>query len=135
MDKETLNKYDKIMADVVANVMTEAGRTDSKIYLKWFDSNKPAHRVYFYGAIIASDVCKIPIYLDMPSYKYIPFKIKNWKHRKQLKWTSQNKVPLEAVPTQEILDFLENFHSLQPDANKTWQNILDLYYEPKKGEE
>lgn len=132
MDKETLNKYDKIMADVVANVMTEAGRADNKIYLKWFDLSKPGHRIYFHGAIITSDICKIPIYLDMPLYKYIVFKIKNRKHRKQLKWISQKKVPLKVVPTQVIIDHLENFHSMRPEADKKWQNILDLYYETKE---
>lgn len=129
-----LNLYDKLMADVVANVLNEASRTDNKIYLKWFDPDYGGHKTYFYGALIASDVCKMTIYLDMPFFKYLKFKLSNWKRRKQIKWVRQNKVPLAATPIQEIIDHLEVFHGLRPEANQIWYDILIKYYEPKKGE-
>ena len=132
--KGDLNLYDKIMADVVANVITEAGRTDNKIYLKWFDPGYGGHKTYFYGALVASDVCKIPIYLDMPFFKYLKFKFSNWKRRKQLHWVRVKNVPLAATPIQAIIDHLEIFHDLRPEANQIWGDILIRFYEPKKGE-
>ena len=135
MDKETLNKYDKIMADVLANVINEAAHTDNKIYLKRFDFNQPAHQAYFYGACIASDICKFPIYFNTPLIKYIKLKLMNWKRRKQFKWVRQNNVPIEAIPIQVIIDHIENFHKIRPNADETWKSIVDTYYNPKKGEE
>lgn len=126
-----LKLYDKIIGDVVANVATEAGRTDNKIYLKWFDPNLSPHKVYFYGAMIISDIYKIDIYLDMPIFKYIFFKLKHWKHRKRIKWISVKKVPLKVVPVQTIIDHIENFNEMRPEANQMWYDLLNKYYEAK----
>ncbi len=132
------NLYDRIMGDVCANVMTEATYTDNQIYLKWFNPDDCAQRVYFHGAAIVSDLFNqnkiCTIYLDMSLWKYIPFKIKNWKRRKQIRWVSENKVPLTATPIRAIIDHIEGFNKMRPEANEIWQDILDKYYEPKKGE-
>lgn len=130
-----LNLYDKIMADVIANVITEAGRTNGQIYLKWFrPEDLSSHKVYYYGALIASDACKMLIYLDMPVFQYIKFKLLNWKRRKQIRRIKEKDMPLTATPVQAIIDHLEVFHNLRPEAYRIWRDILNKYYEPKKGE-
>lgn len=133
-----LDLYDKIMGDVCANVLNESGRTNNQIYLKWFNPDDCAQRVYFHGAAIISDIFAqhniCTIYLNMSLWKYIPFKIKNWKRRKQIKWISENKVPLTATPVRAIIDHIEGFNEIRSEANVIWQDILDKYYEPKKGE-
>ena len=101
-----LNLYDQIVASVVANNLAEAARTNNKIYLKWFDPEQASHNVYFEGASIAATVLKSQIYLDMPLPRYIIFKLKNWKRRKQLKWIHTNKVPEAATQIQLIINHI-----------------------------
>ena len=134
LTNEEIKRYDTIVGTVVANVLSEAARTNNEIYLKWFDMSKPAHRVYFHGATIGSLVLKTKVYLDMPFFKYIWFKLTHRRVRKQFSYVPSHKVPLSATPVQAIIDHIEQHYEFKPN-DPTWQIILECYYEPKKGAE
>lgn len=131
---EELKRYDTIVGTVVTNVFSEAARTNNEIYLKWFDPSIPSHRVYFHGAIIGATIFKNKVNLDMPFHKYIWFKLTHWKNRKQFKHINVNKVPSAATQVQLIINHMEQFYEIPAEDKSIWQNILDVYYEPKKGE-
>lgn len=129
-----LSLYDQIVAAIVANNLAEAARTDNKIYLRWFDMDQPSHKVYFEGASIAATVLKTHLYMDMPFHRYILFKIKNWRRRKQLKWISSKKVPKEATQIQVIINHISTHFELTPETGLIWRDINYRYYTKKKGE-
>lgn len=131
---EELKRYDTIVGTVVANVFAEAGRTENKVYLKDFNPSNPSHRVYYYGALIGATIFKDKAYLNMPLYKYVWFKLTHWKARKQIQHISSKKIPPTATKVQAIMDYIEEFYSIEEDKS-IWQEILDAYYEPKKGVE
>ena len=128
-----LKLYDEIVASVVANNFAEASRTNNQIYLRWFNSDEASHNVYFEGASIAASVLKNKVYMDMPFFKYLIFKLKHWRRRKQLKWISTNKVPEEATQVQLIIDHISNFFELGEETYSIWRDINYRYY-VKKGE-
>lgn len=127
------NFYDQVVGTVVANVISETARTDNQIYLKWFDPSSSSHMVYFNGALIAAAIFKNKINLDMPLYKYLWFKLTNWKNRKFLQHININKVPEKATQVQVIIDHIEQHYEFQSESYTIWKSIYDTYYNKKKG--
>lgn len=74
--------YDKIVSATIANIVN----TGKEVVYKNFNEKNIKHMyMYKVGLICASLNKDFYILLDMPLYKYIFFKIKNWKNRKFIK--------------------------------------------------
>ena len=82
-DKYTL--YDSVITTVMTNVLVERERC-GKFLLYDFQQNEDADRLYFNVTAIAADLQKENIYLDMPFWDYVKFRMKRWKRRMNLRW-------------------------------------------------
>ena len=84
-DKYSL--YDSVVTTILTNVLVERERC-GKFLLYDFDPNLDLDRLYFNVAAIAADIRKENLYLHMPFWSYVKFRIKRWKKRMNLKWFS-----------------------------------------------
>ena len=122
--------YDDIIGTLLMNVLSEDQRCGS-IVLKDFHIERPSHRLYFEAAVIANAICKTPIYMDMPFFKYVKFKYskKNRKMRKTIhKYNTSAAKTLKASPTKLsiILNHVADFYKID---NEVYTDILKAYYE------
>ena len=84
-DKYSL--YDSVVTTIMTNVLVERERC-GKFLLYDFDPNLDLDRLYFNVAAIAADIRRENLYLHMPFWSYVKFRIKRWKKRMNLKWFS-----------------------------------------------
>lgn len=113
----------KIYDMIVANTIYYFVQNKADIKIKKFDNRNLVHKYYFEIASMASGLYNKQIYINMPLYKYIPFKIKNRKKVK-LKWISNEKVKFESN-IEDILKTMMSDISICAD-------IYNTYYKEKK---
>lgn len=113
----------KIYDTIVANTIYYFAQNKADIKIKKFDNKNFIHKYYFEIASMASELYNKQIYINMPLYKYIPFKIKNRKKVK-LKWISNEKVKFESN-IEDILKTMMGDISICTD-------IYNTYYKEKK---
>lgn len=86
MKKEDKYKqYDNIVQKVMINVLVEHERND-KYLLYEFDPTNDSNKLYFNVTTVVADLNRKQIYLDMPFFEYIKFKMKRKKKRTNIKW-------------------------------------------------
>ena len=76
--------YDSVVSKIMVNVMAEHARC-GKILLYDFKPELDMDKLYFNVAAIVADVSREKLYLHMPFWNYIKFRIK-FKKRKNLVW-------------------------------------------------
>lgn len=76
---------DQIVSSIFSNILVERNRNQSKIILKDFDENNPAHLLFLEISKICSDVYDTYIYIDSSFIDYWKLYFKNKKYRKKIK--------------------------------------------------
>lgn len=79
--------YDSVVSTIMSNVMVECARC-GKILLYDFKPELDMDKLYFNVAAIVADMSKEKLYLHMPFWDYIRFRMKFWKKRTNLRWFS-----------------------------------------------
>lgn len=79
--------YDSVVSTIMSNVMVECARC-GKILLYDFKPELDMDKLYFNVAAIVADISKEKLYLHMPFWGYIRFRMKFWKKRMNLRWFS-----------------------------------------------
>lgn len=77
--------YDSVVSSIMTNVLVERERC-GKFLLYDFRQNEDADRLYFNVTAVVADLRKENIYLDMPFWDYVKFRMKRWKRRMNLRW-------------------------------------------------
>lgn len=86
MTEETKYKmYDNVVSTVMMNVIVEKQRC-GKFLIYDFDQTDDGNKLYFNVTLVAADLEKEKIYLDMPLLDFIFFWKKRRKNRKNLRW-------------------------------------------------
>lgn len=86
MTEETKYKmYDNVVSTVMMNVIVEKQRC-GKFLIYDFDQTDDGNKLYFNVTLVAADLAKEKIYLDMPLLDFIFFWKKRRKNRKNLRW-------------------------------------------------
>lgn len=120
--------YDSVVAVVMTNVLVERERC-GKFLLYDFHPENDADRLYFNVAAVAADLRKENLYLDVPFWTYVKFRIKRWRKRMNLKWvSSSSKKELDddyKTGVYVLMDFIAEQLHIPIDLFK---EINDTYY-------
>lgn len=126
--EDKYNLYDSVITTIMTNVLVERERC-GKFLLYDFNQKSDSDRLYFNVAAIAADLNKENLYLDMPFWDYVRFRIKRWKKRMNLKWFSplaKKKLDSEhKTSIYLIMDFIAEQLLISTDLFK---EINDTYY-------
>lgn len=87
MMEDKYKQYDQVVQTIMANVLVERQRC-GRFIIYDFDQTDNTNRLYFNVAVIAADLNKENIYLDMSLLDFIFFWKKRRKKRKNLRWLS-----------------------------------------------
>ena len=79
--------YDFVVSTVMTNVLVERERC-GKFLLYDFKPELDMDKLYFNVAAIAADMSKEKLYLHMPFWDFIRFRMKFWRKRTNLRWFS-----------------------------------------------
>ena len=120
--------YDSVVSTIMSNVMVECARC-GKILLYDFKPELDMDKLYFNVAAIVADMSKEKLYLHMPFWDYVRFRMKFWKKRTNLKWFSpwaEKKLKEEYKTSVDMIMF---FVSEQLDVLiDLFKEINDEYY-------
>lgn len=120
--------YDSVVNTIVTNVLVERKRC-GKILLYDFRPELDADRLYFNVAAVVADVKRENLYLDMPFWKYVVFRIKRWKRRMNLKWVSPSQKNALDSEDKTSVGILMSFIADELKIPKTlFKQINDEYY-------
>lgn len=136
MDKERI--YDEVISVSISNAGAERQR-NGKCLIKDFDPDNPKHMLYFEASLIYCSIIEEPLYLCMPLIKYIIFRIRHWKSRKQLKWISKTNVNeyeldknIDFTLATTIMNFIakwanDEFGMKEADFDKIYKEVYESY--------
>ena len=121
-------QYDMIVSTIMLNILAERNRNG--LYLIYnFDEVNDSHKLYFNIATIAVDIAKEALYLDMSFFKYIKFKFKRRKYRKNLRWFNPLKRKTISEELKTNVDTIMNFVCDELKINQSlFKEINDEYY-------
>lgn len=126
--KEDYILYDSVVNTILINVLVERERC-GKFLLYDFHPDNDAEKLYFNVAAVAADMRKENLYLDLPLWTYIKFRIKRWRRRMNLKWVSpfikNNLGDDNKTSVYILMDFIAKEWDISIDLFKT---INDAYY-------
>lgn len=124
MEENIYQKYDKIIAITISNILSFS--KDNKILLGSFNEKDINHLFFFEIAKIVKTCWNFNIYVEMPLLKYIKFYFKNRKLKiKRLKKeNSKNKININTV-----LDFEKTQINEQDDI---FEKIYNIYYKKEE---
>lgn len=130
-DEERLHLYDEVV-NVIFNNLVHACYRNHGIMFRDFDPKNKEMMCFLHVAITFNwwgrEDYSPMIYLEMGFWKFLLFKLKNWKIRKMIsRHTSQylNIYPLEF---EEIANHVKNFFNLGDDL---LVKVYEEYYEKK----
>lgn len=104
---------DLVIASILTNIQVEAHRFDDKIALRDFDQTNPNHQLYFNVAFIFSSMSGTPIYLDMPLFSYLKFKLTHWKWHKILRRILKDDLDGRVLDINEIMNFVRQSFQIE----------------------
>lgn len=103
MNKERI--YDEIISVSISNAGAERQRNGICL-IRDFDPNNPGHMLYYEASLIYCSIIGEPLYLYMPLWKYVKFKLTHWKSRKQLKFLTYTKMMEYELDKGHSLEFV-----------------------------
>ncbi len=121
-------EYDKVVNVIAQNVLVERQRC-GKFLLYDFDQTQNEDRLYYNVMVVMADVKKEKIYIDMPFFQYVKFRLHRFKVRKNLRWfgpiqkkklSDENKTSVYI-----IMDFIREQLNL---TDNFFKEINDEYY-------
>jgi len=121
-------EYDKVVNVIAQNVLVERQRC-GKFLLYDFDQTQNEDRLYYNVMVVMADVKKEKIYIDMPFFQYVKFRLHRFKVRKNLRWfgpiqkkklSNENKTSVYI-----IMDFIREQLNL---TDNFFKEINDEYY-------
>lgn len=78
-------EYDRVVSIIIQNILVERARC-GKFLLYDFNKSQTEDKLYYNIMTLISDLEKELIYIDMPLFQYIKFKLRRIKTRKNLRW-------------------------------------------------
>lgn len=127
MDNKFL-EYDKVVNVIAQNVLVERQRC-GRFLLYDFDQTQNEDQLYYNVMAVMADVKKEKLYIDMPFFQYINFKLHRFRVRKNLRWfgpiqkkklSDENKTSVYI-----IMDFIREQLNL---TDNFFKEINDEYY-------
>ena len=136
MDKERI--YDEVISVSISNAGAERQRNGICL-IRDFDPDNPRHMLYFEASLIYCSIINEPLYLYMSLFKYIVFRIRHWKSRRQLKYLTYTKLSereldeshdlgFTITPVDKIMDYVagwahEMYDMSAEDFNKIYGEV------------
>lgn len=121
-------EYDKVVNVIAQNVLVERQRC-GKFLLYNFDQTQNEDRLYYNVMAVMADVKKEKLYIDMPFFQYVKFKLHRFRVRRNLRWfgpiqkkklSDENKTSVYI-----IMDFIREQLNL---TDNFFKEINDEYY-------
>ena len=124
---EKMKLYDNICGACMVNTYSES--KDGRIILKNFNEKLYTHMFEFEVARILQYIYRDrQIYLNMPFFKYLKFKV---KYRKlKLKWISNKESQISEFDIDEMLKYVATAYEV--DFNTIYKEIYNSYWRKKK---
>lgn len=121
-------EYDKVVNVIAQNVLVERQRC-GKFLLYDFDQTQNEDQLYYNVMAVMADVKKEKLYIDMPFFQYVKFKLHRFRVRRNLRWfgpiqkkklSDENKTSVYI-----IMDFIREQLNL---TDNFFKEINDEYY-------
>lgn len=121
-------EYDKVVNVIAQNVLVERQRC-GRFLLYDFDQTQNEDQLYYNVMAVMADVKKEKLYIDMPFFQYIKFKLHRFRVRRNLRWfgpiqkkklSDENKTSVYI-----IMDFIREQLNL---TDNFFKEINDEYY-------
>lgn len=125
LSEDTLRLMDQVTASLCANVLSENALIGD-IRLAGLDLSKPSHKLYLVEAEQMAALMNKKVYIPLPLFSYLWFRIKRWKYYKAYKRMTDIRDNDTLVDT--ILDHVAHYHKI---GNDFYEAIYNAYYKIK----